>query len=165
MIVFHGSTVSVEAPIILQSERKLDFGEGFYTTYNREQAVRWSERVAARQKAENRVITEYEFDLINAEKELIVVRFGEPGKAWLDFVSANRNGRWDAGFKPYDIAIGPVANDQVYTTVLLYEQGFLDTETAIKQLRVQDLYNQILFHTEKSLRFCRYIRHKKIGDL
>jgi hypothetical protein len=36
MTVYHGSTVAVETPIILQSERKLDFGEGFYTTPNRE---------------------------------------------------------------------------------------------------------------------------------
>ena len=62
-----------------------------------------------------------------------------------------------------DIAIGPVADDDVYGTIILYEQGFLDKETAIKRLKVRKLYNQILFHTEKSLQFCRYIKCESIG--
>ena len=161
MIIYHGSSVTVESPKIMQSERKLDFGEGFYTTYNREQAIRWSERVAARRKVGTRVITEYDFDPETAEKELQIIRFDKPDEAWLDFVSANRSGR--ALMDPYDIAIGPVANDIVYTTILLYEQGILDKDATIRQLKVQDLFNQVLFHTEKSLRFCRYIRHEMIG--
>jgi len=40
MIVYHGSDIVVKQPKILQSERMLDFGEGFYTTTNKEQAVR-----------------------------------------------------------------------------------------------------------------------------
>jgi len=161
MIIYHGSTVPVQVPQILQSERKLDFGEGFYTTYNREQAMRWSERVAIRRKTNMRVITEYEFDLQVAEEKLQIIRFEKPDEAWLDFVSANRNDHMLP--KSYDIVIGPVANDVVYTTVLLYEQGFLDKDATIKQLKVQELYNQILFHTEASLPFCRYIRHEIVG--
>jgi len=61
--------------------------------------------------------------------------------------------------------MGAVANDVVYTTVTLYERGILDKETAIKQLKVQELYNQILFHTEKSLSFCQYLRHETIGGM
>jgi len=162
MIVYHGSTVPVENPKIIQSGRKLDFGEGFYTTYNREQAVRWSERVAARRKTDIRIITEYEFDSETAEKELHIIRFEKPDEVWLDFVSANRSGNI---LPPYDIVIGPVANDVVYSTILLYEQGVLDKDDAIKRLKVQELFNQILFHTEKSLRLCTYIRHETIGGV
>jgi hypothetical protein len=161
MIIYHGGAVPVETPKIRPSERKLDFGEGFYTTYNREQAIRWSERVAARRKTGVRVITEYEFDLEAAETELQIIRFDKPDGAWLDFVSANRHGR--ALTESYDMVIGPVADDAVYTTVLLYEQGVLDKDTAIRQLKVQELFSQVLFHTEKSLRFCWYIRHETIG--
>jgi len=159
--IYHGSDVPVEAPKILKSNRKLDFGEGFYTTYNREQAIRWSERVAARRKTSVGIVSEYEFNLGAAEKELQVIRFNKPDKVWLDFVSANRIGHILP--EPYDIVIGPVADDLVYATILLYEQGVIDEDTAIKQLKVQKLFNQILFHTEKSLRYCRYIRHVTIG--
>jgi len=160
MIIYHGSIIPVETPKIMQSERKLDFGEGFYTTYNHEQAIRWSERVAARHKARVRVITEYEFNMEAAEKELQIIRFNKPDEAWLGFVSANRSGRMLP--EHYDIAVGPVANDAVYSTILLYEQGILDKDETIKRLKVQALFNQILFHTEKSLQFCRYIRHKTV---
>jgi len=107
------------------------------------------------------IVTEYEFDLEAAEKELQITLFEKPDDAWLDFVSANRSGH--IALIPYDIAIGPVANDAVYTTIMLYEQGILDKDATIKQLKVQKLFNQILFHTEKSLRFCRYCRHEAVG--
>jgi len=160
MIIYHGGTVPVETPKIMQSERKLDFGEGFYTTYNHEQAIRWSERVAARRKTNVRVITEYEFNMEAAEKELQIIRFDKPDEVWLDFVSANRSGRILP--ESYDIAIGPVANDAVYSTILLYEQSILDKDETIKRLKTQELFNQIMFHTEKSLQFCRYVRHETI---
>ncbi|NLS85528.1 MAG: DUF3990 domain-containing protein [Ruminococcaceae bacterium] len=32
MIVYHGSTVIVSKPLIIQQDRYLDFGFGFYTT-------------------------------------------------------------------------------------------------------------------------------------
>ncbi len=161
MIIYHGSTVPVEEPKILKSERMLDFGEGFYATFNYEQAVRWTERVAAKRETNLRVITEYEFDLQTAEKELTINRFEKAEDKWLDFISMNRSGRLPS--EPYDIAIGPVADDIVYTTITLYEQGILDRDETIKRLKVQELFNQILFHTDKSLKFCQYIKHYKIG--
>ena len=161
VIIYHGSTVPVEVPKIMNSERKLDFDEGFYATYNREQAIRWASRVAIRRKAEARIVTEYHFDQEAAEKSLQVIRFHEPDKAWLDFISANRNGYPLS--QPYDIVIGPIANDVVYTAVTLYEQGLLDEDDTIKRLKVQKLYNQILFHTEASLQFCQFIRFETLG--
>jgi len=118
MVVYHGSNVPVENPIIMRSERKLDFGEGFYTTYNREQAVRWSQRVADREKTSSRIITEYEFNLIDAEKDNTILRFDEPDYKWLDFVCSNRLGK--EIIDHYDIIIGPVANDSVYAVILFY---------------------------------------------
>ena len=163
MIIYHGSTVPVEVPKIIKSDRKLDFGEGFYTTFNREQAISWSERVAKRRKTKVQIISEYEFDLEAAKKELQIIQFDKPDEKWLDFVSTNRIGQ--SVQETYDIAIGAVANDVVFATVILYEQGFLDREETIKRLKVQKLYNQVLFHTEKSLQFCRYIKHETIGGI
>jgi hypothetical protein len=161
MIIYHGSNVVVEQPRILKGGRNLDFGEGFYTTFSRQQAIRWSGRVCARRRTNIRIISEYEFDLDAAEIELQIIRFDKADDDWLDFVSANRGGRTLP--KPYDIASGPVANDDVYGTIILYEQGFLDRGDAIRRLKARTLFNQILFHTEKSLEYCRYIRHKAIG--
>ena len=38
MKVYHGSLEVVEHPMILQPNRKLDYGEGFYTTTSEKQA-------------------------------------------------------------------------------------------------------------------------------
>lgn len=42
MFVYHGSDTLVQNPVIIKSERALDFGIGFYTTTNKEQAVSFS---------------------------------------------------------------------------------------------------------------------------
>lgn len=154
MIIYHGSNVVVEQPKILQSERMLDFGTGFYTTSNKEQAVRWAEQVSERREPKDQVLSVYELDIKAAERELVIIHFDESNGEWLDFVCANRSGCATA--KPYDIVIGPVANDKVYAVVQFYENGVSNKEDAIKRLKVEELFNQILFHTEKSLAYCRY---------
>ena len=161
MIIYHGSTIIVEKPEIRKRERMLDFGVGFYTTSNKEQAIRWAERVANRTQINSQILSVYEFDQEGAQRELRIISFDKPDGEWLDFVCANRLGREIE--KPYDIVIGPVANDQVYTTVALYEQGVLSKEAAIIDLKVSKLYDQILFHNEKSLVFCKYVQYIEIG--
>ena len=50
MILYHGSNVTVEHPKLIKQNRYLDFGFGFYTTTNREQAVNFARKVAERRK-------------------------------------------------------------------------------------------------------------------
>lgn len=161
MTLYHGSNVIVEEPKILQSERMLDFGTGFYTTSNKEQAIRWAMRVAERRNIKDQIISFYDFNEDAAESELSIIRFKEPNEEWFDFVCANRSGHEHA--IPYDIAFGPVADDQVFATLLLYEQGLLGRDAAIAALKVQKLYNQVSFHTNKSLEYCQYIEHITVG--
>lgn len=152
MILYHGGTEIVEKPRILESARMLDFGKGFYTTTNRTQAMRWAQKVAVRRKVNEKFISVYEFDLDTAEKELTILRFDQADASWLDFVSACRSGKRPD--QEYDIVFGPVADDNVYATLQLYELGILDKEETLKRLKVESLFNQILFHTEKALGFC-----------
>ena len=161
MIVYHGSNVVVEKPKILQSARMLDFGIGFYTTSNKEQAARWAEKVAGRREPDEQIVSIYEFDFDTAERELSIIQFDEPTENWLDFVCDNRSGRELAD--PYDIVIGPVADDMVYTVVQYYENGVYDKDEAIKRLKVEALFNQILFHTEKALAYCCFTGFEKLG--
>ena len=161
MIVYHGNTIHVPDPKIFEANRLLDFGNGFYTTTNRAQADRWAEIVSEKRKSKSCIISEYEFNFDAAKNALTIISFEKPDNEWLDFVCTNRSGRIPD--KPYDIAIGPVANDQVFAVVLLYEQGVLSREAAIHEMRVRELYDQILFHTERSLDFCRYISYYVTG--
>jgi len=161
MIVYHGSTVIVKQPAILQRERKVDFGAGFYATTNKEQALIWARLVAARRETSDQFLSVYEIDFDKAEKDLTIIRFNEPDEAWLDFVCTNRKGIEPA--EAYDMVFGPVADDRVYTVVQYYENGVYDKAEAIKRLKIDALYNQILFHTEKSLAYCRFTGYEDLG--
>ena len=48
MILYHGSYMVVEKPQLIEQNRFLDFGYGFYTTTNREQAEGFAKKVIVR---------------------------------------------------------------------------------------------------------------------
>lgn len=154
MKVYHGSLVVVEKPEIRVSDRYLDFGYGFYTTKNKEQAIKWTAKQKNRKGTNIGYVSTYDFDIEKAESELKIIRFDKADKAWLNFVSVNRKGQCQ---EAYDIVIGPVADDGVYEVVRFYEIGVYDLDEALKRLKVEELYDQVLFHTERSLTYLKYI--------
>ena len=62
----------------------------------------------------------------------------------------------------WDLIIGPVANDQTFPTILLYLDGFLDAESAVRQLLPQKLKDQYTFKTAKALSFLRFAEVKQL---
>ena len=48
MKLYHGSNIAVFNPQIFESDRKLDFGTGFYLTSSLVQAERWAKLTQAR---------------------------------------------------------------------------------------------------------------------
>ena len=154
MVVFHGSDVAVAQPAILAPKRPLDFGVGFYVTESREQAESWAKKVSIRNSTHKSIVSIYDFDEESAEKSLCIIRFDNVDRTWLNFICNNRKGLTDS---KYDIAIGPVADDKVYKVVIEYEIGIIDEARAIKRLKAEKLYNQIVFHTEDALKYVEYI--------
>ena len=159
MIIYHGSDVIVDMPKILDSKRALDFGGGFYTTTSEEQARKWALKVGYRNNTKYKYISKYDFNLLDAKEELVVICFEKADEKWLDFVCNNRNGR-DTG--DYDIVIGPVADDKVYRVVVEYENGDIDKALALTKLKTETLCDQILFHTEKSLKYLKFIEVEEV---
>jgi len=159
MKLYHGSNIIVETPKITNRHNTLDFGSGFYTTDNKEQAENFAVKVYKRRGSEgNPIVNCYDFDFENSDFSML--KFDVPDEKWLDFVVERRNGI-DCS-QNYDIVSGPVANDDVFGTIILYETGQLDKESAIKKFKVKDLYNQILFRNEKVLEKLHFLTHYKI---
>ena len=54
---------------------------------------------------------------------------------------------------------GTCFNGQFYSdqNLLKNQLSFYDLEETIKRLKVEELYNQVLFHTEKSLKYLNFI--------
>ena len=154
MKLYHGSDVIVDNPKIIDANRPLDFGDGFYLTTNKEQAQKWANRVAQRNGSDVGYVNCYEFDLDKAEKDLVILRFNGATQEWLEFVCANRRGK--AYKESYDMVIGPVADDRVYSVVIRFENGEYELDEALKRLKIEELADQVLFHNEKSLQYLRF---------
>lgn len=159
MKIYHGSLEVVEHPMILRPNRKLDYGEGFYTTTSEKQATEWVERRMFEQKHTFGYVNIYEFD-DNKLPEFKTLIFPEPSEEWAAFVMANRTKR---GFThDYDVVYGPVANDKVYLQFGLYESGAIGVETLIRELKTYKLVDQYLFHTKRALKTLHFINAIKI---
>ncbi len=152
MILYHGSNVEVREPRLLKVQRELDFGRGFYTTTDLEQATRWAKRTALRLKQTNAFVSVYDLDEVEL-KTLQVLRFERPDRDWLRFVVANRKGTVEGN--KWDIICGPVANDQTMPVIDLFLDGMYDEDEAIKRLLPQKLKDQYTFRTEKAIGLLR----------
>lgn len=151
MLLYHGSNVTVEKPNIIQSERTLDFGTGFYLTIDFEQAKRWAILTTSRKKEGIPTVNVFE---IEDKVNLKVLKFNGPDKEWLEFVTNNRKNK---NYKnDYDLIIGPVANDNTMPVINLYVNGVYNEKEALKRLLPQKLKDQVVFKNTKALKYLNF---------
>ncbi len=110
MTVYHGGYQAVEKPELRIGKNTKDFGTGFYCTVIKEQAQRWARRY------NTKIVSIYDVRIIEG---LRVLEFKEMTEEWLDFIVACRSGKTHN----YDIVIGAMADDQIYTYVSDYIDG------------------------------------------
>ena len=84
MLLYHGSSETVEFPEIRKARFNKDFYFGFYCTQYREQAVRWASRYG-----KTGFINTYEY---TPDPGLNYLVFEEMTKEWLDFIVSCRRG-------------------------------------------------------------------------
>ena len=153
MILYHGSNVIVREPRLLKIQRELDFGKGFYTTSDFDQASKWAKRTALRLHQNDSYVSVYEVD--DEEMSLLkVLRFELPDAEWLRFVVMNRTGRSDVS--DWDIIAGPVANDRTASVIDLFLDGRYDEEETVRRLLPQKLKDQYTFKTERAIGLIRF---------
>ena len=132
MRLYHGSVVEVRKPSLRYGRKKTDFGRGFYTTTQAEQAENWTKIKQDRTKAPKRIVSVYEIDdAVLSNPELKIREFHGVDKAWLDFVVDSRKG---------------IKHD--------YD---LDAPAAIAQLKAYKTYDQLSFHTKKVIGALRFV--------
>lgn len=140
IIVYHGGTEKVEKPICCLGRKNLDFGQGFYLTDLREQAMAWANNMA-RNRNKVAILNKYKLDrsyiLENARCKI----FEAYDKEWLEFIIGNRSGVNVA--KNFDYIEGGIANDRVVDTVNLYIAGLIELDTALRELSKHQPNKQI----------------------
>ena len=140
VIVYHGGCEVVEHPVCKFGRLNLDFGQGFYVTDMRKQAVDWAMQVADRRKM-TPILNRYRLNRDAILKEVRCKVFVAYDREWLEFIVASRQGTPVA--MDYDYIEGGVANDRVVDTVNLYIAGLMDLDTALKRLSEHRPNNQM----------------------
>ena len=160
MILYHGSIDIVEKPEIRKGNVYLDFGIGFYMTTSFEQAERWARIKMKRNNASIGYVSIYDFDFDSAKEKLTYHIFDTADEEWLRFVVDNRHGV-DTGDLS-DFHIGPVADDNIYQSIRLFETGAYDAEYTVKKLKTEVLHDQWTLHTKEALSFLLFKEVKEI---
>ena len=133
MRLFHGSTVTVKRPNIQKGRKATDFGKGFYTTTNFEQAKKWALLKKNREQSEKAIVSVYEVPDDILDREYPVLRFMGATKEWL------------------------------YATIRLYEQRVVTAEAAIEMLKAHKLFNQLSFHTVTVALLLKFVESIEVG--
>lgn len=102
-------------------------------------------------------VNTYRFDFSSVSVQLNVKIFESADEEWVDFVLANR--MIDGFTHDFDIVIGPVVDDKVYTQFSLFEQGVISKDTLIRELKTYRLADQYLFHTKRALPHLKFVSH------
>jgi len=153
MILFHGSNVTVKQPELRAGLRSMDFGPGFYTTSCKEQASHWARSVTRRRRMGCAIVNVYSFEQTQMQ-ELLVLQFERASEDWLEFVVSNRkNMNYSL---PYDLVIGPIANDSTLQVIDDYMEGRYTKNEAINHLLPQNLKDQYAFLTCRSLQLLQF---------
>lgn len=138
--VYHGATETVDKPICAFGRNNLDFGQGFYVTDIKEQAIKWANLTAQKRKT-TPIINRYLLDRDSLMKEAKCRIFNTYDAEWLEFIVASRKGLNPSA--AYDYIEGGIANDRVIDTINLYMSGLMSSDVALKRLSMHQPNNQI----------------------
>ena len=156
--LYHGSNVEIENIDLSKSKIGKDFGKGFYLNPNFDQAYKMAVRAKKIYKEGFEIVSTFEFyEEILSDSELKVKVFNNYSKEWADFVVANRNNKSEIPLHPFDIVIGPIADDNVGTQIYRYSRGFIDIDKLIAELKFEERAIQYFFGTEKAVKLLRKI--------
>ena len=154
MVLFHGTNCKVKKPELERSRHDIDFGAGFYLTERYELAAKW----ACRKNLS--VVNQYKIEI----NSLKIHTFGLD-KTWLDFVVGNRNMDPIPGYDKYDVLIGPIADDKLYSIIEMYESDFISAENAIKIMDCMHYGNQVVLKSQASIDNVVFMGCKELQNL
>lgn len=156
MRLYHGTNVDFKKIDITKSMKNKDFGQGFYLTDIREQAERMAQR-RVRLGRGTPIVQEYEFDEERLNT-LNVLTFETASEEWANFIFKNRNNKNGEFHHPYDIVIGPIADDGVAYLLGRFSEGTMTLEELAHELEFRHLNKQYFFGTERAIALLKRIK-------
>ena len=151
--LFHGSNVAIEAIDLSKSLADKDYGKGFYLTDIESQAIAMAQRRVRIMGHGEPIVSVFEFDddcLLHSNLKIKVFP-DEVSAEWAEFVNANRKASQTGFTHPFDIVIGPVANDGVAFQLERYNECAINLDTLARELAYRKLNRQYFFGSEKAI--------------
>ena len=157
--LYHGSNVVIEQIDLSRSKRGKDFGQGFYLNANPDQAVEMATRTTRFLNEGTPTLSCFEFDEDEAIKNGLNIKvFHDYSEEWAEFVVMNRKNNSDVPAHPYDIVIGPIADDTVGVQIRRFIMGYLSASALVDELRFKgDHAIQYFFGTPKAVKLLKRI--------
>jgi hypothetical protein len=136
MKLYHGSNVEVAVPDLTKSKPYKDFGQGFYLSADKCQAMRMAEQKTLQLLMGEPVVSEFECDetLLQSD-ELKVKIFEDYSVEWANFIILNRDMYGQHPTHDYDIVYGPIADDGVTFQLRRYQSGVISIEELVRELQ------------------------------
>lgn len=160
--LYHGSVYRVEKPKLLPLDSQKDFGQGFYLTTDRQQALNFAKNKMITLGKSAGYINQYYIDSFDG---LNILEFESADINWLKFIRKNQI---MATTYNYDVVIGKIADDNTRTTLRDYImhrydreaqlRGITAEEVAIERLLPDRLKNQICMHTQIAIDKLKFVK-------
>ena len=154
VVVYHGSTSSIEKIDVAKGRPYKDFGLGFYVTKSKSHATNLALRnrrieMEIHGRPCEAYLHTFEMDMLKLT-DFNVKEFWEADLEWVQFVLSNRKTRNRT--HDYDVIIGPTANDDTMVVINAYLDGLygeVGNEEALnmllKNIEAENLPGQIYF--------------------
>ena len=157
--LYHGSNVAIEHIDLSHSKRGKDFGQGFYLNANPGQAMEMAVRTTRFLNEGVATLSCFEFDEDEAKRNGLNIKiFPVYSEEWAEFVVMNRKNNSDVPAHPYDIVIGPIADDTVGVQIRRFIMGYLSASALVEELRFKgDHAVQYFFGTPKAIQLLKRI--------
>lgn len=157
--LYHGSNVAIEQIDLTRSKRGKDFGQGFYLNANPDQALEMAVRTTRFLNEGVPTLSCFEFDEDDAIKTGLNIKvFPDYSEEWAEFVVMNRKNDSEIPAHPYDIVIGPIADDTVGVQIRRYIMGYLSASALVEELKFKgDHAVQYFFGTPNAVNILKRI--------
>lgn len=193
-VVYHGTISSCLDSIrnginLSVCNVRTDFGQGFYATFNYDQAMNFAIQKANdnnnSEDEKKEEISDYEvqyvkpivieFNLnVNNILKLKGEFFTDTSDRWVEFIYNNRVGIYSLTSeyhncdKRFDFVYGYVADSSLYPTIKKYKLGIISFEELKRGIQPYKYskfkYDQLSFHSEEALK-CLKIKSARIGGI
>lgn len=173
MLLYHGSYAEVSDINLEKCSKGKDFGQGFYVTSSKEQAIKFIQLSCKRQicfgnipeNTKGGYVSVYK---LHVKEKLSIEVFEGADQNWLHFVAANRDDKlfqkMIERYKNVDIIGGKIADDRTARTLLSYLDGLYGKpgteqadQFAIQLLLPNRLEDQYCFRTKSAISALEFV--------